>query len=328
MIIIGFGAVIIISIILVIALALQSPSEENSNPAQSSEAVTEVGDTTDEANSAEETDDTESTEPESNETETEPEDNEVVSTVNVFFNGTMVKTHSKEEAMASEGINLSDFSDSREVEVQAVIGYGQEVSRVRVWTENESGRSNGDEYFLYSDSDWSATLDLSDYSGTILVVIAVSDNSVPPHTEHSYFKVILPDDSEEGNETESQNVQETTVGEETENGSNPQMFINGIAVDGYQTFDDATANPIVVATKELQFSANNVESITRISVQFGSENGQTVEIWCNPLNESNEWKQTVDASSYEGNILVMYIDSTVGFGSNSTGQFVAVQFQE
>ena len=323
MIIVGFGAVIIISIILVIALALQSPSEENSNPAQSSETVAEADDT-EEIEEAEKSEATEATETEP-ETET---DEQVVSTVNVFFNGTMVKTHSKEEAMASEGINLSDFSDSREVGVQAVIGYGQEVSRVRVWTENGSGGSNGDEYFLYSDSDWSATLDLSDYSGTILVVIAVSDNSVPPHTEHSYFKVILPDDSEEGNETESQNVQETTVGEETENGSNPQMFINGIAVDGYQTFDDATANPIVVATKELQFSANNVESITRISVQFGSENGQTVEIWCNPLNESNEWKQTVDASSYEGNILVMYIDSTVGFGSNSTGQFVAVQFQE
>ena len=322
----GLAVVVIISIILVIALAIQTASSNNDSPAQSSEAVTEVGDTTDEANSAEETDDTESTEPESNETETEPEDNEVVSTVNVFFNGTMVKTYSKEEAMASEGVNLSDFSDSREVEVQAVIGYGQEVSRVRVWTENESGGSNGDEYFLYSDSDWSATLDLSDYSGTILVVIAVSDNSVPPHTEHAYFKVILPEDSGEETESAEQDEQKTNTTETTTNSGNPQMFINGIAVDGYQTFENATANPIAVSAKELTLSANSVsDDISRISVQLGDANGQTVEIECAPLTESSEWSQTVNVKDYEGEILVFNVMSEIGFAGGTSNQFIAVK---
>lgn len=321
MIIIGFGAVIIISIILVIALALQSPSEENSSPAQSSETVVEADDT-EEVEEAEKAEATEAT-------ETEPEtenDEQVVSTVNVFFNGTMVKTYSKEEAMASTGVNLSDFSDSRQVEVQAVIGHDIEVSRVRVWTENESGGSNGDEYFLYSDSNWSATLDLSDYSGTILVAVAVSDNSVPPHTEHSYFKVILPDDSGEETESAEKNEQETTVTEKAADGTNPQMFINGIAVSGYQTFEEAVATPIAIATKELTLSANNVsDDISRISVQLGDANGQIVGIECNPLTESNSWSQTVKVEDYEGEILVFNVTSEIGFAGGTTNQFIAVK---
>lgn len=324
-IVVGLGLAIIISIILVIALALQSPSEKSNTPTQSSETVTEVDDTTNEANSTEEVDDTESTESES-EPEAETEDNEVVSTVNVFFNGTMVKTYSKEEAMASTGVNLSDFSDSRQVEVQAVIGHDIEVSRVRVWTENESGGSNGDEYFLYSDSNWSATLDLSDYSGTILVAVAVSDNSVPPHTEHSYFKVILPDDSGEETESAEKNEQETTVTEKAADGTNPQMFINGIAVSGYQTFEEAVATPIAIATKELTLSANNVsDDISRISVQLGDANGQIVGIECNPLTESNSWSQTVKVEDYEGEILVFNVTSEIGFAGGTTNQFIAVK---
>ena len=322
----GLAVVVIISIILVIALAIQTASSNNDSPAQSSEAVTEVGDTTDEANSAEETDDTESTEPESNETETEPEDNEVVSTVNVFFNGTMVKTYSKEEAMASTGVNLSDFSDSRQVEVQAVIGHDIEVSRVRVWTENESGGSNGDEYFLYSDSNWSATLDLSDYSGTILVAVAVSDNSVPPHTDYAYFKVLLPEDSGEETESAEQSEQEPTVTEKAADGTNPQMFINGIAVSGCQTFEEAIATPVAIATKELTLSANNVsDDISRISVQLGDANGQTVEIECAPLTESSEWSQTVKVKDYEGEILVFNVMSEIGFAGGTSNQFIAVK---
>ena len=318
----GLAVVVIISIILVIALAIQAASSNNDSPAQSSETLTEV--------TTEEAEETESTEPETNETETEPEtepeDNEVVSTVNVFFNGTMVKTYSKEDAMASEGVNLSDFSDSREVEVQAVIGYGQEVSRVRVWTENESGGSNGDEYFLYSDSNWSATLDLSDYSGTILVAVAVSDNSVPPHTDYAYFKVLLPEDSGEETESAEQSEQEPTVTEKAADGTNPQMFINGIAVSGYQTFEEAIATPVAIATKELTLSANNVsDDISRISVQLGDANGQTVEIECAPLTESSEWSQTVKVKDYEGEILVFNVMSEIGFDGGTTNQFIAVK---
>lgn len=319
----GLAVVVIISIILVIALAIQTASSNNDSPAQSSEIVTEVDDTTDEANSAEEAEETAETE---SEPEAETEDNEVVSTVNVFFNGTMVKTYSKEEAMASTGVNLSDFSDSRQVEVQAVIGHDIEVSRVRVWTENESGGSNGDEYFLYSDSNWSATLDLSDYSGTILVAVAVSDNSVPPHTEHSYFKVILPEDSGEETESAEQSEQEPTVTEKAADGTNPQMFINGIAVSGYQTFEEAIATPVAIATKELTLSANNVsDDISRISVQLGDANGQTVEIECAPLTESSEWSQTVKVKDYEGEILVFNVMSEIGFDGGTTNQFIAVK---
>lgn len=318
----GLAAVVIISIILVIALTIQTASSNSDSSDQSSETLTEV--------TTEETDDTESTEPETDETETEPEteteDNEVVSAVNVFFNGTMVKTYSKEEAMASEGVNLSDFSDSREVEVQAVIGYGQKVSRVRVWTENESGGSNGDEYFLYSDSDWSATLDLSDYSGTILVAVAVSDNSVPPHTDYAYFKVLLPEDSGEETESAEQSEQEPTVTEKAADETNPQMFINGIAVSGYQTFEEAVATPVAIATKELTLSANNVsDDISRISVQLGDANGQTVEIECAPLTESSEWSQTVKVKDYEGEILVFNVTSEIGFAGGTTNQFIAVK---
>lgn len=319
----GLAVVVIISIILVIALAIQTASSNNDSPAQSSEIVTEVDDTTDEANSAEEAEETAETE---SEPEAETEDNEVVSTVNVFFNGTMVKTYSKEEAMASTGVNLSDFSDSRQVEVQAVIGHDIEVSRVRVWTENESGGSNGDEYFLYSDSNWSATLDLSDYSGTILVAVAVSDNSVPPHTEHSYFKVILPEDSREETESAEQSEQEPTVTEKAADGTNPQMFINGIAVSGYQTFEEAVATPVAIATKELTLSANNVsDDISRISVQLGDSNSQIVGIECNPLTESNNWSQTVKVEDYEGEILVFNVTSEIGFAGGTSNQFIAVK---
>lgn len=319
----GLAVVVIISIILVIALAIQTASSNNDSPAQSSEIVTEVDDTTDEANSAEEAEETAETE---SEPEAETEDNEVVSTVNVFFNGTMVKTYSKEEAMASTGVNLSDFSDSRQVEVQAVIGHDIEVSRVRVWTENESGGSNGDEYFLYSDSNWSATLDLSDYSGTILVAVAVSDNSVPPHTEHSYFKVILPEDSGEETESAEQSEQEPTVTEKAADGTNPQMFINGIAVSGYQTFEEAVATPVAIATKELTLSANNVsDDISRISVQLGDSNSQIVGIECNPLTESNNWSQTVKVEDYEGEILVFNVTSEIGFAGGTSNQFIAVK---
>ena len=319
----GLAVVVIISIILVIALAIQTASSNNDSPAQSSEIVTEVDDTTDEANSAEEAEETAETE---SEPEAETEDNEVMSTVNVFFNGTMVKTYSKEEALASEGVNLSDLSDSREVEVQAVIGYGQEVSRVRVWTENESGGSNGDEYFIYSDSNWSATLDLSDYSGTILVAVAVSDNSVPPHTDYAYFKVLLPEDSGEETESAEQSEQEPTVTEKAADGTNPQMFINGIAVSGYQTFEEAVATPVAIATKELTLSANNVsDDISRISVQLGDANGQTVEIECAPLTESSEWSQTVNVKDYEGEILVFNVMSEIGFAGGTSNQFIAVK---
>lgn len=188
--IIGVIFFVVVSIFLLLALgATNSGNNPESTTETVSETVVESNENTasDESNDSSES--TTSKEPETSSETTNEE--QVISTVNVFFNGTMVKTYSKEDAMASAGVNLSDFSDSRQIEVQAVIGYGQEVSRIRVWTENESGGNNGDEYFLYSDTDWTTTLNLEDYSGTILIAIAISDNSVPPHIDYAYFKVIL-----------------------------------------------------------------------------------------------------------------------------------------
>lgn len=115
----------------------------------------------------------------------------VVSAVNIFFNGVSVKTYASKEDALNNPISISNISDSAMIPIQSIIGYGQNVKRVRVWTESDTGVNNGDEYILWKDTDWSATMDLSKYSGTIVVTISVADNSTPPHNTYEYYAMNL-----------------------------------------------------------------------------------------------------------------------------------------
>lgn len=315
------AVILIFTIILVIAACLQNTDTgENTN--------TEISDVEDTGENAE-TDD--SGDEASENSDSSNEDEGVVSGINVFFNGTSVKTYADKETALENYISLSEFSSSREVEILAVIGYGQEVSRVRVWTENESGGSNGDEYFLWEDNDWTDTMDLSMYDGTIIVAVSTADYSTPPNNTYEYFSVRLDvssaDSDSESNETSNVSISEATV--ESNGVSNPQMFVNSVAVTGYSSIEEAIANPMVVSSKEFTLSAGSVnEEITAISVQCGNSSGKSAGISCNQLTGDNNWNQTVNASNYEENILVLYLESSIGFGGNSVGQFIAVQFQE
>lgn len=324
---------IVVSVILLVALgATNSNNNSEKNNQNASEAIEST--TSSEPENSSETTETESnSEPESNSQSTV-----AISSVNIFFNGAMVQTYSKEDALNSQAIDLSSFSNGDSVLIQAVVGFDQDVSRIRVWTENETGGDNGDEYFLYSDNNWSTKMSLCDYSGTILVAICISDNSVPPKQTYQYFKVNLPEFQEETEKAETETsptntetesaVQAQPATQQVGDTTNPQMFINTVAVTGYATLGDAVSNPILTSSKELNISANNVgDGISRISVQLGNSEGKVANIQCNPLTESNNWSQTINASDYEEDILVLYVDSEIGFAADHVGQFVAVKFQ-
>lgn len=329
--IIGVIFFVVVSIFLLLALGA---TNSGNNPESTTDAVPE----TIESTTSSELESVEATESGSN---SEPENSSqsavAVSSVNIFFNGAMVQTYSKEDALNSQAVNLSSFSNGDSVLIQAVVGFDQDVSRIRVWTENENGGDNGDEYFLYSDNNWSTKMNLGDYNGTILVAICISDSSVPPKQTYQYFKVVLPESQTAETETAEQSptntetestVQAQPATQQVGDTTNPQMFINTVAVTGYTTLGDAVSNPIMTSSKELTISANNVgDSISRISVQLGNSEGKVVEIQCNPLTESNNWSQTINASDYEEDILVLYVDSEIGFAADHVGQFVAVKFQ-
>lgn len=123
----------------------------------------------------------------SNSSESATVANSVAATV--YFNGFTVNTYeSKEDALANA---MGVGADLLNCSIKATVGDG--VKRVRVWTENEYGTSNGDEFFLWSENGWSATMDLSNYGGnTIIVAVSVADNAVPPHNTYRYFALALP----------------------------------------------------------------------------------------------------------------------------------------
>lgn len=335
--IVGLVTVVIISIILIIAVCVQNT---NSGKAEEPSVVTEESSNEDD-NDSDESENTDSTESSSSsdaadeESSNSSDSNSVVmSGVSVFFNGAMVETYPREDVMSTQAINLSDFSSDGNVLIQAVVGNNQPVKRVRVWTESEDGVSNGDEYFLWSDNNWSANMNLGDYSGTIIVAISVADNSTPPHNTYEYFKVHLPESEESDGAAESTtseqslSTQPVQPAENTAGTANPQMFINDVAVTGYQTFDESVANPVLTSAKKLTISAGSVsDDISRISVQLGKADGTVADFECNPLTKSNDWKQTVDVSKYDGEILVLNVTSEISFASGTTNQFVAVKFQ-
>lgn len=333
--IIAVAIIFIISIILIIAVCVQSANSGNTEP------TPEVIESSEEAKDSEESENADSEESSSSDAADEESSNSsdsnssvVMSGVSVFFNGALVETYPKEDIMNTQPINLNEFSDDGNVLIQAVVGNNQPVKRVRVWTESENGVSNGDEYILWSDNNWTANMKLSDYSGTIIVAISVADNSTPPHNTYEYFKVHLPESEESDGSTESTGSEQTLStqpvqpAENTAGTANPQMFINDVAVTGYQTFDESVANPVLTSAKKLTISAGNVsDDVSRISVQLGKADGTVAEFECNPLTKSNDWKQTVDVSKYDGEILVLNVTSEIGFASGSTNQFVAVKFQ-
>lgn len=180
-IIIGGAAFIIITVGLIIAVLVQGNLNKSADNSQT--VQTEEQSNTEDA-----------TETEEAETEANSSDNEeiVMSTVNVFFNGAWLQPYSKEDVVKAKGINLEEISNDTNLLAQGVIGFNQEVSRVKIWFEDLNGRKLSDEFTLNGDNNWSTKLDLSSYEGEIIVAISISDKELPPSVSYSYFKLVLP----------------------------------------------------------------------------------------------------------------------------------------
>lgn len=180
-IIVGGMIFIIITVGLIVAVIVQGNLNKSANNSQT--VQTETQSSTEDATEAEET-----------ETEANSSDNEeiVISTVNVFFNGAWLQPYSKEDVVKAKGINLEEISNDTNLLAQGVIGFNQEVSRVKIWFEDLNGRKLSDEFTLNGDNNWSTKLDLSSYEGEIIVAISISDKELPPSVSYSYFKLVLP----------------------------------------------------------------------------------------------------------------------------------------
>lgn len=315
-------AIVIIFIIVALSVgaAIQEKNTEE-DTTYSTEISEEKSSESEEENaSSDETDDT--------------DEDIVVSYVNIFFNGTELTCYADKNVAVENAVELSSFSDSTAVPVMAVVGENDNIKRVRVWTETSSGTDNGDEYFLSSNSGWSDTLDLSEYSGTIIIAISTADYTTPPNNTYQYTAVQVDvDDTTTETETGTESEQNSTVSindavTESDGISNPKIFVNSVATTGYSSISEAVSNPMLIADKKFTLSAKEVnDGINNITVQFGDESGNSTEINSIQLS-GDDWSETVNASSYESNILVLYLESSIGFGGNSIGQFIAVQFQE
>lgn len=180
-IIIGGMIFIIITVGLIVAVIVQGNLNKSANNSQT--VQTETQSSTEDATEAEET-----------ETEANSSDNEeiVMSTVNVFFNGAWLQPYSKEDVVKAKGINLEEISNDTNLLAQGVIGFNQEVSRIKIWFEDLNGRKLSDEFMLNGDNNWSTKLDLSSYEGEIIVAMGISDKNFPPNVSYSYFKLVLP----------------------------------------------------------------------------------------------------------------------------------------
>ena len=180
-IIVGGMIFIIITVGLIVAVIVQGNLNKSANNSQT--VQTETQSSTEDATEAEET-----------ETEANSSDNEeiVISTVNVFFNGAWLQPYSKEDVVKAKGINLEEISNDTNLLAQGVIGFNQEVSRVKIWFEDLNGRKLSDEFTLNGVNNWSTKLDLSSYEGEIIVAISISDKELPPSVSYSYFKLVLP----------------------------------------------------------------------------------------------------------------------------------------
>ena len=180
-IIVGGIIFIVITVGLIVAVIVQGNLNKSADNSQT--VQTETQSSTEDATEAEET-----------ETEANSSDNEeiVISTVNVFFNGAWLQPYSKEDVVKAKGINLEEISNDTNLLAQGVIGFNQEVSRVKIWFEDLNGRKLSDEFTLNGDNNWSTKLDLSSYEGEIIVAISISDKELPPSVSYSYFKLVLP----------------------------------------------------------------------------------------------------------------------------------------
>ena len=180
-IIVGGIIFIVITVGLIVAVIVQGNLNKSANNSQT--VQTETQSSTEDATEAEET-----------ETEANSPDNEeiVMSTVNVFFNGAWLQPYSKEDVVKAKGINLEEISNDTNLLAQGVIGFNQEVSRVKIWFEDLNGRKLSDEFILNGDNNWSTKLDLSSYEGEIIVAISISDKELPPSVSYSYFKLVMP----------------------------------------------------------------------------------------------------------------------------------------
>ena len=146
-IIVGGIIFIVITVGLIVAVIVQGNLNKSADNSQT--VQTEEQSNTEDA-----------TETEEAETEANSSDNEeiVMSTVNVFFNGAWLQPYSKEDVVKAKGINLEEISNDTNLLAQGVIGFNQEVSRVKIWFEDLNGRKLSDEFTLNGDNNWSTRL--------------------------------------------------------------------------------------------------------------------------------------------------------------------------
>ena len=99
------------------------------------------------------------------------------------FNLTMYETPS--DALS----NVTTLTSSTEVEFKAVVD-SQNTSRVSVFVVDKNGTNAYQEYFLTEDNDWTATVDLSQYTGKkIIMGICTTDTAMIPKSVYKYIGV-------------------------------------------------------------------------------------------------------------------------------------------
>lgn len=322
------GGIIALAFIVVIVILIMAINvlESQQDSAQTSEtAVIETEADTETAESTETVENNESAEAET--AQSSDSEQVLLSGIHIFFDGAWIQTYSREDAFNSEAVNLNQFSNDPSVLVQALISYNQPVSRIRVWVENESGGSISDEYFLYSDNNWSAEMDLSSITGTVIVAISVADTNVPANNTYEYFKLFIPETSEETIE-ETEQASTTQAEGNNANASGTQIFLNGVSVTGYASFEEAIQTPVNMAAGDVTiYAGNKPQNTSRILVQIGNDSKNAVAIDVTPLSESNNWTQTVNVTEFQGSMLVFNITSELGFAAETTNQFVAISLQ-
>lgn len=320
----GIIALAFIVVIVILIMAINGLEKQES--AQTVETtVVETESDTETTESAETVESNESAEAET--AQSSDSEQVLLSGIHIFFDGAWIQTYSREEAFNSEAVNLGQFSnDPSSILVQALISYNQPVSRIRVWVENESGGSISDEYFLYSENNWSTEMDLSSITGTVIVAISVADTNVPANNTYEYFKLFIPETSEEATEETEQAA--TQAEGNNANASGTQIFLNGVSVTGYASFEEAIQNPVNMAAGDVTiYAGNKPQSTSRILVQVGNDSKNAVAIDISPLSESNNWTQTVNVTEFQGSMLVFNITSELGFAAETANQFVAVYLQ-
>lgn len=120
--------------------------------------------------------------------ESELESNGGLSAI-ISFNGFGIRTYqSMEEA-------IQNYYTLETALLTVKVIPGEAVSRVRICPYGTDGSDLLEEWFLYADTDWSTTMDISAYAGDMIVIaIKIESDDFAPVTEVYYFAVGISSD--------------------------------------------------------------------------------------------------------------------------------------